>query len=72
MKLDVLDKERHIDPWRKKFKEYDKDGSGILDQNDIACMQADRERELRERELFLSMKTPGKGSMKSPASSKSS
>ena len=49
IKLDVLDRKLHVDPWRKKFKEYDRDGSGILDHKDIVRMQHDREKEKSEK-----------------------
>eukprot|EP00428_Durinskia_dybowskii_P061996 CAMPEP_0170381250 /NCGR_PEP_ID=MMETSP0117_2-20130122/14309_1 /TAXON_ID=400756 /ORGANISM="Durinskia baltica, Strain CSIRO CS-38" /LENGTH=242 /DNA_ID=CAMNT_0010636809 /DNA_START=373 /DNA_END=1101 /DNA_ORIENTATION=- len=40
-----VDKEEDIDPWLKRFDELDKDGSGRLDEEDIAIM----EREEAER-----------------------
>lgn len=36
---DKVDKKVDIDPWLKKFKELDADGSGSLDQEDIALLE---------------------------------
>ena len=40
-----VDKEADVDHWLKKFDELDADGSGVLDQDDIALMeQQEKER----------------------------
>ena len=36
--LGVVDEKKHIIPWEQKFDEYDKDGSGRLDQEDLRLM----------------------------------
>ncbi|CAE7518726.1 unnamed protein product, partial [Symbiodinium microadriaticum] len=34
-----LDKEKDIDPWRKRFRELDKDNSGALDEEDLQILE---------------------------------
>ena len=36
--LGVVDEKKHIIPWEQKFDEYDKDGSGRLDEEDLRLM----------------------------------
>merc|ERR1711871_808507 len=38
-KLEIIDFDKQARPWIKKFEDYDKDGSGILDENDLLLMK---------------------------------
>ena len=41
-----VEQDGDIDPWLKKFKELDADGSGRLDQDDIALMEQQEQERL--------------------------
>jgi hypothetical protein len=48
----ICDQENDIDPWLKRFDELDKDGSGRLDEEDIAIMEKEEnERIARLQEM---------------------
>ena len=50
----VCDQEEDIDPWLKRFDELDKDGSGMLDEEDIAIMEREENERLeRIREVQM-------------------
>ena len=51
--LKVLDENKHIIPWERKFDEYDKDGSGTLDKEDLRLMN-EKENTIR-RNSFMDL-----------------
>ena len=51
--LGVVDENKHIIPWERKFDEYDKDGSGRLDEEDLRLMN-DKENTIR-RNSFIDL-----------------
>ncbi len=53
----LVDKEKDIDPWIKRFEELDKDNSGRLDEEDIKIMEAEEAERVKTLELELAKNT---------------
>ena len=49
--LGVIDEKKHVHPWLQKFDEYDKDGSGRLDEEDLRLMN-EQENTIRRNSLI--------------------
>lgn len=56
----ICDKEEDIDPWLKRFDELDVDGSGMLDQEDIAIMEKQEAERLERLQQQLSGHVPNR------------
>ncbi len=56
----LVDKEKDIDPWIKRFEELDKDKSGRLDEEDIRIMEEEEAERVKAVELQLA-KSAGNG-----------
>lgn len=53
----VCDKENDIDPWLARFDQLDKDGSGMLDGDDIAIMEAEEKARIEQLQATQKQKS---------------